>query len=51
MFENVLIGVFILGALTTVLMIGKERTPITPVMAAVSLVIDGLLIYGVLNWL
>lgn len=44
----ILVGFFVLGALTTVSQIGKDRKPITPETAAVVVLGDMLLISALL---
>lgn len=47
-FLYLLIGWMALNALTTIVMIGKPRTPTTPVVAAAVVAIDALLIIGLI---
>ncbi len=45
-----LIGVWILGAILNIALIGKKRDPITPSGAILVLIINTLLIMGILNY-
>lgn len=50
-FKIVIITLYALGALSNIALIGDERKPITKGVAALSVLLNGFLIWGVINWL
>ena len=50
-FKIVLIVLYVIGALSNIALIGEERKPITKGTAALSVLLNGFLIWGVINWL
>lgn len=46
-----IVGLHLLGAISTIAMVGKKREPITPMMAVVSTVVSFLVIAGTLAFL
>lgn len=51
MLKVLIITLYALGALSNVLLIGEERKPITRGVACISVILNGLLIWGVINYL
>lgn len=50
-FHWVLVALFALSSIGRILLIGKERKPITPGQAAVGVLVDGLFIIGIIHYL
>lgn len=50
LFRNILIGLTVFSGFATITLIGKKREPITSFSAAITVLIQGIVIYGLLNW-
>jgi uncharacterized protein with PQ loop repeat len=45
-----LVGFYVLGILSIIVSIGRERKPTTPTLAAVSVALNGLVIFAILHY-
>lgn len=50
-FKWILSGIICAGIIITILEIGKQKKPTTPVTASLVTIINAILVYGLWNWM